>query len=571
MAKNNLRDFMGDEKWDEMQEQLFEAKIQTQKHIAANEQSKANLELFEEITANSAIQLAEQQSALSELSQKLSEAKAELGRQTQLMQQQEALNKSKAYTLRAAQKELEECQIRYCKTLETVKNINEQITEYEDAIEKASIKVKSAYNNWQHNYNHLQEQKLVAEQNDRTLQQLQAKINNISHKQELSKNRAADQVADSVIESLEQDLDITDFHIMDLPKATLENKPVIPEIPPIDDDLAALIKEATANNDSEYQSLRHETAPINKAINDEPKAETTTETKVEEIVKEQKLDDDQTKKAEEDFWENQTKSTFASANVFAKPHTNKEVHISENDLNSDEEISGKNYQTAATTPILPKDDKLAAEINKILEVTSEPEPKQESAVQEQLQPENPNDDKVSEATPKKKSSVKGYIICIILAIIIAVALRMFVFQITEISGDSMQPTLNSGERIISSTISYQIGEVEKGDIIIFTAPDRTDNAYYVKRVIGMPGDHVIINDGLVTVNNTVISENYLEEDYTEGYVDTIVPEDEYFVLGDNRAVSHDSRNPDVSTIPENSILGKAVFTIFPFSEMGTIK
>lgn len=548
MSKNNPRDFIGDEKWDEMQEQLLETKIQTQKHIAVNEQSKANLELFEEITANSAIQLAEKQSFLSDLTQKLTEAQTELNRQNKLMQQQEALNESKAYVLRTAQKELEDCQIKYCQTLETIKKIGEQIDEYENSIEKASIQVKSAYNNWQHNYNLLQEQKSAAEKNDIALQQLKAKINNITQKQEMSKNQAADMVAESVIESLEQNLGITNFHITDLPKATLQTSPVIPEIPPIDDELALLIKEATSDDESEYRSLRHETAPVSDSLNTAKDSESS----------EPNNDD------EGDFWREQDKHSLSQKHIFAEPPKENLNTVAEN---KDVDTRTDAVKSGFTAPALPENDELAKEINKYLEDTSD----KDSDKAETVSQSNGNDNINQAETAKKKSSLKGYILFVAVVLIVTVALRMFVFQITEISGDSMSPTLNSGERVISSSISYYFEDVEVGDIIIFQAPDRTDRAYYVKRVIAMPGDHVLIDEGVVRVNNAVIEENYLRDSYTEGYVDTIVPENEYFVLGDNRPVSHDSRNPDVSTISEESILGKAVFRIYPFSEMGMVE
>lgn len=548
MSKNNPRDFIGDEKWDEMQEQLLETKIQTQKHIAVNEQSKANLELFEEITANSAIQLAEKQSFLSDLTQKLTEAQTELNRQNKLMQQQEALNESKAYVLRTAQKELEDCQIKYCQTLETIKKIGEQIDEYENSIEKASIQVKSAYNNWQHNYNLLQEQKSAAEKNDIALQQLKAKINNITQKQEMSKNQAADMVAESVIESLEQNLGITNFHITDLPKATLQTGPVIPEIPPIDDELALLIKEATSDDESEYRSLRHETAPVSDSLNTTEDSESS----------EPNIDDG------EDFWREQDKHSLSKNHIFAEPP---KENLKTAEENKGADTGTDTVKSGFTAPALPENEELAKEINKYLEDTSDKDGNKAESVSQS----NGNDDINQAETAKKKSSLKGYILCVAIVLIVTVALRMFVFQITEISGDSMSPTLNSGERVISSAISYYFEDVEVGDIIIFQAPDRSDKAYYVKRVVAMPGDHVLIDEGVVRVNNAVIEENYLQDSYTEGYVDTIVPENEYFVLGDNRPVSHDSRNPDVSTISEESILGKAVFRIYPFPEIGMVE
>ena len=104
MEKENYRDFAGDEKLAELQDKLNEAKIKSEHHKALEEQSKANLNLFEKITTDSAIKLAECQSHLTDLTQRLDEEKAELARQTDLMTQQEMINKAKAYTERAGRK-----------------------------------------------------------------------------------------------------------------------------------------------------------------------------------------------------------------------------------------------------------------------------------------------------------------------------------------------------------------------------------------------------------------------------------------------------------------------------------
>lgn len=551
--KDTYQDFIGDEQLEELEDKLAEAKIQTERHKAVDQQSKANLELFEQITTDSAIKLAEKQSLLADLSQKLNEEKAELNRQTDLMHQQEMLNKSKAYTLQAAQKELEECQLRYCQTIEAVNNINKQIREYESEIEKASIQVKSAYNNWQHNYNNLQEHRLAAEKNARTIAQLQSQITNLNHQQEVSRNRAADELADTVILNLDRDLDITDMDIRDLPRATMTAKAVIPDIPPIDNELAALIKEATSDNpDSEFKSLRPETADNEE----ETMPEETPADDDQTLLAVDNADPDQPQEdTEDDFWsESQDGKDKIKQNAFltdsghGEPKKTPEEELAESVNATVEKV------LQSTSPDIQPDDNTAEDI-------PPEQAEQQTAADEQQETEG----------KKKKHPVIAFTVCIVIAVAVALLLRMFVFQITEISGDSMNPTLISGERAISSSVSYYFNDVEREDIIVFHAPDRTDGAYYVKRVIGLPGDHVVIADGKVSVNNKVLAEDYLEDATTEGSIDTMVPTGEYFVLGDNRAVSHDSRNPDVSTIKKEEILGKLVFMIYPFSEMGTIE
>jgi signal peptidase I len=544
MAENKYRDFMGDEKLEELQDKLNEAKIKSEKHKALEKQSKANLELFEKITTDSAIKLAECQSNLANLTQQLQEKKAELSRQTDLMHQQEMVNKAKAYTLQAAQKELEESQMRYCKTIETVNKLHSTIEDYEKSIEKAGIQVKSAYNNWQHNYNHLQEQKSAAEKNNRTVAQLQAQIENLSNQQEISKNQAADRLADTIILNLDNNLDITDLNIENLPKATLSGNPVIPEIPPIDDELAKLIKEATTNTGGEFASFRPE-------MKEQEDTDSVLLINNEESANDQENNLDNKETAEKDFWEKPKTEKFSATEVFAEMKAKKEntaITIDANTLetNADETIPEK---TPKVMPVMEKS------------INEKPE----------IQDQDTTKELISEEKPKKKHRIFGYIICILIAIIIAFLLKTFVFQITEISGDSMEPTLTSGERAISSPISYYFNDVEQYDIIVFEAPDRTDKAYYVKRVIGLPGDHVVIKDGNVWINGTQLSEDYINNQKTAGEIDTLVPNGEYFVLGDNREVSHDSRNPDVGTISHDRILGKLIYQIYPFDNIGKIE
>ncbi|MGI5825329.1 MAG: signal peptidase I [Bacillota bacterium] len=539
MAKEIYRDFMGDEKLEELQDKLAEAKIKSEKHRALDEQSKANLNLFEKITTDSAIKLAECQSQLADLTHKLDEEKAELARQTDLMNQQEMVNKAKAYTLQAAQKELEESQLRYCKTIENVNKLHAKISEYENAIEKAGIQVKSAYNNWQHNYNHLQEQKLASEKNSRTVEQLQAQIANLSHQQEVSKNQAADLLADTVILNLNKDLDITDLHLEELPKATVAGSAAIPEIPPIDDELAKLIREATNDTDSEYSSLRPQTPE-----NQQPDPIFSLENTDEQPVSEQPED------TEKSFWGQSTGETSAAKEVFADLKIKKTQSASDEKTQTDNNDQTAEQPKPERTPAIPETPATVPNGTETSE--TEPETKEQTA-------------------KKKKHPFLGYIICIILAIAIAFLLKTFVFQITEISGDSMEPTLTSGERTISTPISYYFDEAQQFDIIVFEAPDRTDGAYYVKRIIGLPGDHVVISDGQVTVNGEILPEDYLNDAETLGEIDTLVPNGEYFVMGDNRAVSHDSRNPDVGTIGKDTILGKIVYQIYPFNSIGKIE
>lgn len=180
------------------------------------------------------------------------------------------------------------------------------------------------------------------------------------------------------------------------------------------------------------------------------------------------------------------------------------------------------------------------------------------------------------AAPAKRKSagsiIMSYVLCIALAVAAAFAIRTWVIVPTHVSGSSMQPTLQSNDKILTSPLPYILGEPQHGDVIVFPAPDTAEeeSVYYVKRIIAMPGDHLEIAGGNVYINEELLDEDYLLESYTGGYIDTLVPEGCLFVMGDNRRVSHDSRDDNVSFIDIDSVRGKALWRIYPLEEMGSI-
>lgn len=173
--------------------------------------------------------------------------------------------------------------------------------------------------------------------------------------------------------------------------------------------------------------------------------------------------------------------------------------------------------------------------------------------------------------------IKKEIISTILYFIVIFALVLFtihfVGQRTVVDGSSMDETLADGESLIVDKITYRFSDPKRYDIVIFPSPDG-DNAYFIKRVIGMPGETVQIIDGEVYIDGKLLGENYgietmdfagiAEEPITLG-------DDEYFVLGDNRPVSRDSRSPDVGLINRSKIKGRAIFRVWPLNRFGTIK
>ena len=150
----------------------------------------------------------------------------------------------------------------------------------------------------------------------------------------------------------------------------------------------------------------------------------------------------------------------------------------------------------------------------------------------------------------------------------------YVGQRTSVSGSSMETTLSDGDNLIVDKISYRFHDPERFDIVVF--PFRyADKTYYIKRIIGLPGETVYIyEEGTIYIDGEVLNENFGKEviqDPGRAYETITLGEDEYFVLGDNRNNSSDSRDPVVGNIHRNELIGKAWMRIYPFNQMCIIK
>ncbi len=150
----------------------------------------------------------------------------------------------------------------------------------------------------------------------------------------------------------------------------------------------------------------------------------------------------------------------------------------------------------------------------------------------------------------------------------------FVGQRTSVSGSSMEPTLHHGDQLILDKLSYHFSEPERFDIIVFPF-QYEEKTYYVKRIIGLPGETVQIDlSGNIYINGEILEEDYgLEPINFPGLAQDPITlgEDEYFVLGDNRNNSSDSRDPSVGNIKRDDIMGKAWVRIWPLNKFGVLK
>jgi signal peptidase I len=159
---------------------------------------------------------------------------------------------------------------------------------------------------------------------------------------------------------------------------------------------------------------------------------------------------------------------------------------------------------------------------------------------------------------------------LVISLAISAFIIVFIYQPVKVEGTSMMPSLEDQERIFVNKFVYRLEPIERGDIVVFRYP-RDPSKSYIKRVIGMAGDHIRIDGGVVYVNDEAIDESYVPPVYTDSrsYADTVVPPNSYFVLGDHRSMSNDSR--DFGPVNQSFIYGKAVFGYWPMDKVGRVR
>lgn len=175
---------------------------------------------------------------------------------------------------------------------------------------------------------------------------------------------------------------------------------------------------------------------------------------------------------------------------------------------------------------------------------------------------------------KKLKEILSTSLYLLIVLVLTFLVVTYVGQRTKVSGSSMEPMLSDGDNLIVDKISYRFSEPERYDIIVF--PFRyAEKTYYIKRVIGLPGETVYIDEeGSIFIDGKLLEENYGKEVITDpgrAFEPVVLGEDEYFVMGDNRNNSSDSRDPVVGNIHRNEFIGKAWMRIWPISKMGMIK
>lgn len=185
-------------------------------------------------------------------------------------------------------------------------------------------------------------------------------------------------------------------------------------------------------------------------------------------------------------------------------------------------------------------------------------------------------DETSKKTSKKKNSLGRElmedVIMVLVVLVVVFLIKNFVLINAVIPSGSMENTIMTGDRVFGNRLAYRFGDPERGDIAIFRYPD-DESELYIKRVMGLPGDTIEIKDGLLYLNNSEepLAEPYLKEIPTGDFGPYQVPEGCYFMLGDNRNKSNDSRMWENTYVTRENVLAKAVFRYYPFDKIGRIE
>lgn len=188
--------------------------------------------------------------------------------------------------------------------------------------------------------------------------------------------------------------------------------------------------------------------------------------------------------------------------------------------------------------------------------------------------ENINKQTSQDRKKKIRGTIAEIILYIAIIILCVTVVPRYVVQRTIVDGESMMDTLENKDNLLVEKVSYHFSDPKRFDVIVFYPYGRDNEEYYIKRVIGLPGETVQIKGSAIYIDGKKLEENYGKDpiDYAGIVAEPKkLGKDEFFVLGDNREVSSDSRYEDVGMVKKKNIEGKAILRIYPFSEFGTFE
>jgi signal peptidase I len=170
----------------------------------------------------------------------------------------------------------------------------------------------------------------------------------------------------------------------------------------------------------------------------------------------------------------------------------------------------------------------------------------------------------------KLSGMHSWLRDLLVSVAISAFIIIFLYQPVRVEGTSMLPMLEDQDRLFINKIAYRVGEIHQGDVVVFQYP-RDPTKSYIKRVIALPGDRLRIDHGQVYVNGKYLQEPYVPYRFTDdrSQAEMVMPPHEYFMMGDHRSISSDSR--DFGPVERDLIYGKAVFVYWPMEQVGVVR
>jgi signal peptidase I len=182
----------------------------------------------------------------------------------------------------------------------------------------------------------------------------------------------------------------------------------------------------------------------------------------------------------------------------------------------------------------------------------------------------PADSNTVAPAPARGMALSVWLRDLVISLAISCFIIIFLYQPVKVEGTSMMPSLDDQERIFVNKFVYRLEPIERGDIVVFRYP-RDPSKSFIKRVVGLAADRIQIDAGRVFVNGKLLDEDYVPRAYEDqrSYPEVVVPPDSYFVLGDHRSLSNDSR--DFGSVKQSYIYGKAVFGYWPMDKMGRVR
>jgi signal peptidase I len=184
--------------------------------------------------------------------------------------------------------------------------------------------------------------------------------------------------------------------------------------------------------------------------------------------------------------------------------------------------------------------------------------------------QSPENGQGEELPGQGKGIMHSWLRDLVVSVVVSAFIIIFLYQPVRVEGTSMLPVLEDEDRLFINKLAYRVGEIHRGDVVVFLYPHDHDKSY-IKRVIALPGDDLKIDHGMVYVNGSPVKEAYVPSRFEDdrSQPEMTVPQHKYFLMGDHRSVSYDSR--DFGPVARELIYGKAAFVYWPMDQAGVVR